>query len=66
MNTSKKLITDLIIAGCFIALGVLAPGSTFSSASGFIANLTGIATGVGIGWLVKTLIDHKKAEQENN
>ena len=60
MDKSKIFITDLIIAGSFIALGILAPGSSLTSASGFAANLTGIATGAGLGWLIKTFIDSKK------
>ena len=63
MKASKKFIGDLVVSGGFIALGVLAPGSALMSASGFTANLTGLATGVGVGWLVKTFVDHKTGEQ---
>lgn len=58
MNT-KEFIYDLIIAGIFIAMGILAPGSTLLSASGFMANLTGIATGVGLGWLIKSFMENR-------
>ena len=56
---AKVFIYDLIIAGIFIAMGVLALGSTLLSSSGFIANLTGIATGVGLGWLIKSFMENR-------
>lgn len=55
---SKELIQDMLIASAFIVMGVLLPGSLLDS--GFEAHIGGIALGVGIGWLVKSIIDHKK------
>ena len=51
---------NLIIAGAFIALGVTAPGSTMTDPKQFVANVTGIATGFGLAWLLKTLADNRK------
>lgn len=60
MLSNKVYIKNLIIAAAFIALGLLMPGSTLTDTTAFIANITGISTGIGIGWLLKTFIDHKK------
>jgi hypothetical protein len=57
---SKKFIFDLVAAGGFIALGMFVPGSTLTDANGFAANIAGISTGLGIGWLIKTFIDYTK------
>ncbi|MDP2762576.1 MAG: hypothetical protein Q8O64_19615 [Sideroxyarcus sp.] len=63
MIKSKNFIVDLVIAGGFIALGVFVPGSTLTDANGFAANIAGVSTGLGIGWIVKTFIDYKKGVQ---
>lgn len=63
MIKSKNFIVDLVIAGGFIALGVFVPGSTLTDANGFAANIAGVSTGLGIGWIVKTFIDYKKRVQ---
>lgn len=55
---SKEAVQDTLIAGAFIAMGALLPGSLLDS--GFEAHIGGIALGVGIGWLVKSIIDHTK------
>jgi len=57
---TNGFILNLIIAGAFIAIGLLSPGSSLTSVEGFSANITGIATGIGLGWLIKTLIESKK------
>jgi hypothetical protein len=31
-----------------------------TDANGFAANIAGISTGLGIGWLIKTFIDYTK------
>jgi len=60
LNKSKNFIADLVVAGGFIALGVLMPGSVLTDANGFAANIAGISTGIGIGWIIKTFIDYQK------
>jgi len=55
---SKVAINDMVIAAAFIAMGVLLPGSLLDK--GFEAHVGGIALGIGIGWLIKSIIDHKK------
>lgn len=55
---SKEAVRDTLIAGAFIAMGALLPGSLLDR--GFEAHIGGIALGIGIGWLVKSIIDHTK------
>jgi membrane associated rhomboid family serine protease len=55
---SKEAVRDTLIAGAFIAMGVLLPGSLLDK--GFEAHIGGIAMGLGIGWLIKSIIDHSK------
>lgn len=55
---SKGAIRDMLIASAFIAMGILLPGSLLDK--GFEAHIGGIALGVGIGWLIKSIIDHSK------
>lgn len=55
---SKEAVRDMLIASAFIAMGVLLPGSLLDK--GFEAHVGGIALGIGIGWLVKSIIDHTK------
>ena len=55
---SKAAVQDTLIAGAFIAMGALLPGSLLDK--GFEAHVGGIALGIGIGWLVKSIIDHTK------
>lgn len=57
----RALITDLIIAACFVLFGYLTPNSTQTSAEGFASNLAGIATGFGVAWMVKSFIEYKKS-----
>ena len=64
MLSKKDYIKDIIIAGVFIALGILLPGSTIADQAAFTANITGISTGIGIGWLIKTILGQKLARQE--
>jgi len=64
MLSKKDYIKDIIIAGVFIALGILLPGSTITDQAAFTANITGISTGIGIGWLIKTILGQKPAKQE--
>ena len=44
-----------VIAGGFVAIGILAPGSPIEG--GFEAHLGGISLGLGLGWLIKSFID---------
>ncbi len=55
---SKEAVRDTLIASAFIAMGSLLPGSLLDK--GFEAHIGGIALGIGIGWLIKSIIDHKK------
>jgi hypothetical protein len=64
MLSNKEYIKNLIIAGVFIALGILLPGSTITDQTAFAANITGISTGIGIGWLIKTIFGQKPAKKE--
>lgn len=59
MLSNKQFIKNLAIAAAFIALGLFMPGSTVTDMTAFIANITGISTGVGIGWLLKTFMEQK-------
>lgn len=55
---SKEAVRDTLIASAFIAMGSLLPGSLLDK--GFEAHIGGIALGIGIGWLIKSIIDHKE------
>lgn len=46
----------MAIAGAFIAISLFVPGQ--SIIAGFSANISGIALGIGLGWLIKSIIDH--------
>lgn len=59
MLSNKQFIKNLAIAAAFIALGLFMPGSTVTDMTAFIANITGISTGIGIGWLLKTFMEQK-------
>ena len=45
-------------------MGVLLPGALLDK--GFEAHVGGIALGIGIGWLVKSIIDHSKGVQRES
>lgn len=55
---SKAAIEDFIVAAAFVVLGTVMPGSLLDK--GFEAHIGGIAIGLGIGWLVKSVIFHSK------
>lgn len=61
---SKAAVQDTLIAGAFIAMGALLPGSLLDK--GFEAHVGGIALGIGIGWLVKSVINHTKGVQRES
>ena len=61
---SKAAVHDTLIAGAFIAMGALLPGSLLDK--GFEAHVGGIALGIGIGWLVKSVINHSKGVQRES
>ena len=61
---SKAAVQDTLIAGAFIAMGALLPGSLLDK--GFEAHVGGIALGIGIGWLVKSVINHSKGIQHES
>lgn len=61
---SKAAVQDTLIAGAFIAMGALLPGSLLDK--GFEAHVGGIALGIGIGWLVKSVINHSKGIQRES
>lgn len=54
---SKAAIKDMTIAGAFIAMGFLLPGTWFEG--DFQGQISGIAFGMGFGWLVKSIICHQ-------
>ncbi|HNO76226.1 hypothetical protein [Nitrosomonas mobilis] len=58
---SKEAIKDTVVSSAFVAMGVLMPGGMLDS-NNFQVHLGGIAIGIGIGWLVKSIIFHKKQE----
>jgi len=53
-------LVDTLIAGAFMTMGVLLPGALLDR--GFEAHVGGIALGIGLGWLIKSTIDHVKGE----
>lgn len=55
---TKEAVRDTLIASAFIAMGSLLPGSLLDK--GFEAHIGGIALGIGIGWLIKSFIEHNK------
>lgn len=55
---SKEAVRDTLVASAFIAMGSMLPGSLLDK--GFEAHVGGIALGIGIGWLIKSVIDHNK------
>lgn len=55
---SRESIRDYVIASAFLALGALLPGSLLDR--GFEAHIGGIVLGIGVGWLIKSVIDHSK------
>lgn len=55
---SKEAIRDYVIASAFVALGTFLPGSLLDK--GFEAHVGGVALGIGLGWLIKSIIDHTK------
>jgi membrane associated rhomboid family serine protease len=55
---TKEAVRDTLIASAFIAMGSMLPGSLLDK--GFEAHIGGIALGIGIGWLIKSVIDHNK------
>ncbi|MCC6143814.1 MAG: hypothetical protein IT368_08400 [Candidatus Hydrogenedentes bacterium] len=61
---SKAAVQDTLIAGAFIAMGALLPGSLLDK--GFEAHVGGIALGIGIGWLVKSVINHSTGVQRES
>lgn len=58
---TKQAVYDMLIAAAFITMGVLLPGSLLDS--GFEAHIGGIALGLGIGWFLKSYIQHSKGVQ---
>lgn len=61
---SKDVVRDALIAGAFIVMGVFLPGSLLDK--GFEAHIGGIAMGLGIGWLIKSVIDHSKGAKHES
>ncbi len=55
---SKEAIRDYVIASAFLVLGAVLPGSLLDK--GFEAHIGGVVLGIGIGWLIKSIIDHTK------
>lgn len=55
---SREALKDVFVASAFMTMGLLMPQSLLQA--GFEAHVGGIAMGMGIGWLIKSIIDHKK------
>lgn len=55
---SKGAIKDYVIASAFILVGILLPSSVLDV--GFEQHLSGLAIGIGIGYLVKSIIVQSK------
>ena len=55
---SKEAIRDYVIASPFLTLGAILPGSLLDK--GFEAHIGGVVLGIGVGWLIKSIIDHTK------
>lgn len=51
---TKDSIRDLVIGAVLILLGIMAPGTVVDS------HISGIAIGMGLGWLIHSLITSKK------
>lgn len=58
---SREAIQDYVIAAILVLLGVLSPGSIVEK--GFEAHVSGIAIGIGIGWLIKSIIANSKGQK---
>ena len=54
---TSGFIRVVAIAGGFIAIGILAPGSPIETGIG--AHLGGMSMGLGLGWLIKCFVDLK-------
>ncbi|SEJ01829.1 hypothetical protein [Nitrosomonas eutropha] len=55
---SKEAIRDMVIAGAFVAMGILLPNGVTDG--DFASHIGGIALGTGIGWLVKSFIGYRQ------
>ena len=55
---TRGFIRDIAVAGGFIAIGILAPGSPIQN--GFEAHLGGMSLGLGLGWLIKSFIETQR------
>lgn len=51
-------IKDIAIGGAFIAISVVVPGTPMLT--NFSTYIGGIALGIGLGWIIKSVIDHTK------
>ena len=58
---SKEAVKDTVISAAFITMGTLLPGSLLDK--GFEAHIGGIVLGIGVGWLVKSVIQHSKGTE---
>ncbi len=58
---TKEAVKDTVVAAAFMAMGALLPGSLLDK--GFEAHVGGVVLGIGVGWLVKSIIDHKKGTE---
>lgn len=60
---SKEAINDMVVAAALILMGTLLPGSLLDK--GFEAHVGGIALGIGVGWLVRSVIFHKGVARDS-
>ncbi len=59
---TKACLNDLLIAAAFLAMGFFLPGSILDK--GFYAHLGGIAIGLGVGWMIKSIIAHTQLQKQ--
>lgn len=65
MLSDKEYIKNLIIASAFIAFGLFMPDITEFGHEAFSANIAGISMGIGIGWIMKSIFEHRAKAQES-
>jgi Na+-transporting NADH:ubiquinone oxidoreductase subunit NqrD len=61
---SQAAVADTLIAAACIVMGTILPGSLLDST--FQAHVGGIAIGIGVGWLVKSMIEHAKGAKHES
>lgn len=60
---SKEAAKDMTIGAALVALALVMPNGITDG--DFASHLGGIAMGIGLGWLIKSSINYKKAGVKN-